>query len=218
MPPHQPQLHLSRVWQLVRFAAILSAILCTLLTLSACVSKPTPTPPPTSPEAAASIIAAYDLAVERALSDPDRTWHCGWTGNIAVRVLRSQDQNQNQGHHQGLCIHWQREVYQGVSQTAAARGWLAMGIFVNRDDLDEHHAVVVFDPHLIRASELLTTTHSPHAFVLDPWHHGRPEVFTVNDWLKQASPPGNAGIEDLAHEQLLWHHAMSPRPSDHASP
>jgi hypothetical protein len=164
--------------------------------VAGCAAGPEPMPAPDSPEAARAIVAAYERAVARALDDPEKTWHSGWTGNVAVRVLG--------GRHEGLCFHWQREVYQGVSQTAAAHGWQALGVHVNRGELDEHHAVVVFDPSRVAMADLLTEGGAMEALVLDPWPRGRAEVFVLGDWLGRARGPEDAGVEDLACEQLLW--------------
>ncbi len=164
--------------------------------VAGCAFEPEPVTPPDSPEAARAIVAAYERAVARALDDPEKTWHSGWSGNVVVRVLG--------GRHEGLCFHWQREVYQGVSQTAAAHGWQAMGVHVNLDGLDEHHAVVVFDPSRVAMADLLTEGGAREALVLDPWPHARAEVFVLRDWLGRARGPEDAGVEDLACEQVLW--------------
>lgn len=164
--------------------------------VAGCSAGPEPVPAPDSPEAARAIVAAYERAVARALADPEKTWHSGWTGNIVVRVLG--------GRHEGLCFHWQREVYEGVSQTAAAHGWQALGVHVNRGELDEHHAVVVFDHSRVTMSDLLSGRGAGEALVLDPWPHGRAEVFVLRDWLGRARGAEDAGVEDLAREQVKW--------------
>jgi hypothetical protein len=106
--------------------------------------------------------------------------------------------------HQGLCYHWQREVFAGISQTANAAGWQASGIFVNPDRQDEHHAVVIFDPMVTPAPRLLDDGGAPHALVLDPWLNGGADVYPLDAWLAARPHRHGVSLQDISGEQYGW--------------
>jgi len=138
----------------------------------------------------ATVARALDRAIDETQADPDTTWHAGWTGNLAV--------NWFEGGNRGLCYQWRDAVYDGVSADCADIGWESWGITINRGVKGEHHAVLVFDPVLGSAPSVLASPPIEGAYVLDAWRRGRPDVYTLPDWLSLATIRKGPELIDLA--------------------
>jgi hypothetical protein len=88
--------------------------------------------------------------------------------------------------------------------------WQGVGLAANTDEYTEHHVVVVFDPRRLSQDELIPTLPpgldtsegvpqgeawgkkppnalATPAWVLDPWHTGTPEIYTLDEWLIRGS-------------------------------
>lgn len=155
-----------------------------------------------------SVARAYDAAVERALSHPEISWHSGWVGNLFVNGLGDG--------HRGLCHHWQVYVHSAIKATADRAGLATVGIIVNWSQPPEHNAVIVYDPNRLSTRDLLprrtpqqlARTGPRAAWVLDPWHAGRADIFTLDDWLFMY--PGSQRPPDLVS---LPERVRLPRPT-----
>ncbi len=123
-----------------------------------------------------SIYAAYERTVASANSDNNHDWHSGWLGNMWIN-LRGRSAL-------GLCYQWKQLVYRGISPTATRVGWQAVGVVINQGTGNEHHAVVVFDPRRISRNDVLNASSGDPVYVLDPWRSGRPDVYSMEAWLK----------------------------------
>ncbi len=123
-----------------------------------------------------SIHARYAQLVDDLHADPATNWHAGWQGNALVHVLP--------GRHMGLCVDWQREVYFGLREHITAEGWQAVPIAVRVGTIREHHAVLVYDPKRVSLRLPDIARPSARSFVLDPWKRGRPDMFSMHDWLR----------------------------------
>ncbi len=122
-----------------------------------------------------AIHAAFARAVEAAHADPELAWHSGWFGNVLVNLPVEGDR--------GLCHHWQEWIYQEVSPTVAEQQWEACGIAISVGTSAEHHAVLVFDPRMVSLEVLPYGKGITAAWVLDAWRRGRPDIYTLEDWL-----------------------------------
>jgi hypothetical protein len=176
------------------------ALLIPFLVLLGCSAKPTPIPPADlTREPALRTIARDYTRIVRDLHDRDHeTWHHDWTGNIFPNTLG--------GRHKGLCFEWQAEVWRGIEPTLDLVKWQGVGLAANADRWTEHHVVVVFDPARLSKDELIPPLPpgldlsegvpqgeawgkrppdalSRPAWVLDPWHTGTPEIYTLDEWL-----------------------------------
>ncbi len=126
--------------------------------------------------ALAGIADAYERLIASLRHDPETTWHAGWRGNVMVHVLP--------GPRAGLCVDWQREVYFGLRDEIASKGWRATPIAVRVGTPGEHHAVLVHDPASVRL-RLPDIVHPESlAFVLDPWKRGQADIFPMSQWLR----------------------------------
>lgn len=144
--------------------------------LNACAHLPPPIDPAAAPDPEIIPIAAsFERTVTRLLGDDDTDWRSGWTGNIFV--------NMSDGDDRGLCHHWRDAVYQGVLFDVRAQGWTTRGIVVNKACQGEHHAVLVYRPGLA-PHDLLPDPPESGVYVLDAWRRGRPDIYTLDDWIK----------------------------------
>ncbi len=123
-----------------------------------------------------SIHAEYAELVEALRTDPETTWHAGWRGNALVHLLP--------GRHLGLCGDWQHEVYSGLRERIADEGWRAVPIAVRVGSMREHHAVLIYDPQRVPLRLPDIAHSSAPAFVLDPWMHGSPDIYSMHAWLR----------------------------------
>jgi len=121
------------------------------------------------------ILAVYRQAVSQVYLDSRQDWHNGWVGNIRVNLGDISDK--------GLCYHWQQLTYDAIATTVKSLQWDAIGITINYDTLNEHNAVLVFDPEKIAKQNLLTNLVLESAYVLDPWPAGKADVYSLSDWL-----------------------------------
>jgi hypothetical protein len=121
------------------------------------------------------ILAVYRQAVSEVDLDSQHVWHSGWVGNIWVNL--GDDSNM------GLCYHWQQLTYDAIATTVQSVQWDATGIAINYDTLNEHNAVLVYDPQKIARDELLSNPALEGAYVLDPWPTGKADVYILSDWL-----------------------------------
>ncbi len=149
----------------------------------------------TNNEALERIRADYVQLVNTALASDETAWHSGWIGNWIVN-WRGRESTR------GLCYHWQELVYVGLGPSVEREGWQRVGVQMNRDHHSEHHAVVVFDPDVIKQEELLSHAPPTPAYVFDAWRNGRPEVYAIDDWLKGSgwTPVYMVSLEDLDAE------------------
>lgn len=113
--------------------------------------------------------------VAKIKSDRRYEWVHGWDGNTLVN-------EDEEDRYRGLCWQWAEKVYAHMKPLAISVGWQARRVVINDEWFSEHHAVVVFDPQRIKADELLDNLEVP-AYVLDAWRNGRPEVYTLADWV-----------------------------------
>lgn len=136
---------------------------------------------------------AYARRVAELNHSTDEDWYSGWMGNFWV--------NWNGGERRGLCYQWQAAIYPAVAAAAREVGWDAVGICLNEDRSSEHHAVIVFDPALIRAEELLEASPPRPAYVFDAWRRGEPDIFLLDDWLRRGvRVVRSMRLEDLDEE------------------
>jgi hypothetical protein len=119
---------------------------------------------------------AYQETVNAAHKDSRLSWNNGRLGNMVVNI--------NGGANKGLCHHWQRLVYTGIQPALLKTGWKATGIAINEGSFFEHHAVLVYDPAIIKLTEILNNNQKSISYVLDPWSSGEPRIYTTTDWLK----------------------------------
>lgn len=129
----------------------------------------------TSDPKLASVHAALEHVVQACNENTQQDWYNGWVGNAWV--------NFRKGPARGLCYHWQSFVYDGVLPTVHSVGWEASGLMVHGDSYLEHHVVIVFDPTKIKHDEILETRPPRPVYVLDAWSRGKPDIFTLDDWL-----------------------------------
>lgn len=164
------------------------ALVLLVLALPGCHSGPTPVG--FLPDPGLRVIAArYRAVVDGLHARPDETWHHNWTGNILPNTVG--------GGHKGLCFEWQEEVWKGVQPALRQTGWRGVGLQANVGRWTEHHVVVVYDPARTGREKLLGDP-TPIAWVLDPWHTGRAEVYTLTDWRRT----GTAQWYSLELEEL----------------
>lgn len=169
------------------FPGPLRLLACLSLWLASGCSSPSPIDPVTIADPRLCAIQdCLQACVAEADADSSRRWCHGWFGNSFVLLFPDQ--------FRGLCYQWQDEVYTAVRPVAARIGWRAARIEINPDALVEHHAVIVYDPALTNESSLLTDSPAHAAFVLDPWHRGRPDLFELHDWLKQFNHTGGPAL------------------------
>jgi hypothetical protein len=161
------------------------------LALAGCHELPRPVG--VLPDPALRTIAAGYRATVRDLHDrPGETWHHDWTGNILPNTLGALGSGDR-----GLCYEWQAEVWKGIQPALAATGWRGVGIAANVGHWTEHHVVVVYDPRRT-AREGLLRPPTPIAWVLDPWHTGEADVYTLRDWLRTGTAEWySVELEDL---------------------
>ena len=185
------------------------------LFLLGCHSKPVPIDALalSSPPALRTITRHYIAIVDSINARPDETWHHNWHGNIFPNTLG--------GSHKGLCYEWQAEVWNAIQPTLAKIKWQGVGLAANTNRWTEHHVVVVYDPTRISREELIPILppgldtseglpqgeawgrRSPNAlirpaWVLDPWHTGTPEVYTLDEWLIRGTADWfSVELEDL---------------------
>ena len=124
----------------------------------------------------AKIHAAFERTVRNAHNDPNVEWRAGWIGNLQV--------NWEESGTYGLCHHWQDIVYDGVIDTMQEVGWEATGIRINHDTGNEHHAVLVYDPNLMRRDEILQRMPWHGAYVLDAWRRGEADIYHLPEWVE----------------------------------
>lgn len=141
-----------------------------------CSRGPTPTRTDIDPDLA-KIAAVYAATVEGLHRRRGETWYHGWHGNILPNTL-----GETFGQ-KGLCYQWQEEVWRGVQPALKETGWRGVGIAANVGHWTEHHVVAVYDPVRIGREEILTRASPRPVWVLDPWHTGRAEVYTLEEWL-----------------------------------
>jgi len=122
------------------------------------------------------ISRAYETTIQAAHNDPNKQWQSGWLGNMWIHFSENEQR--------GLCYEWKYLVHAGVRNTVKEVGWESRGIAINENTRHEHHAVLVYDPSRVSASELLSApSHSP-AYVLDAWRQGKADIYTLSDWLQ----------------------------------
>jgi hypothetical protein len=132
----------------------------------------------------------FDRVVADIHEREDEQWYSDWYGNFLV--------NGGGDEARGLCWHWQEAVYMGMKPVIDAMGWQTVGMVLNGGQRLEHHAVLVFDPKRIKASEILTRKPPRPVWVLDAWRHGKSEIYHLDSWLKYgAILATTAEIEDL---------------------
>ncbi|MEE9390994.1 MAG: hypothetical protein V3W41_00645 [Planctomycetota bacterium] len=151
----------------------LAVVLLTLLSLTACHSAVD-----ASAEGPAEL-GVIQQSLTRIVAEADAntrvSWVHGWGGNGDVK-------NCQDGSVMGYCWQWQELIYQRVGPEVRRVGWEAARININNDWFSEHHAVVVFDPKIISRDKLLGSP-DLNGWVLDPWLHGKPEIYRLQDWL-----------------------------------
>jgi hypothetical protein len=137
-----------------------------------------------------TIHRAFEEAIEEADADPSSSWYSGVAGNFWVNLWGRSNY--------GLCYQWQEMVFAGVRSTVRSLDWETCGIQVNGGTMHEHHAVLVFDPQLVRTDHLLGPPPAEPVYVLDGWRRGRADIYRLVDWLELPSriavPPE---LEDL---------------------
>ncbi|MEZ6196671.1 MAG: hypothetical protein R3F20_13250 [Planctomycetota bacterium] len=143
--------------------------------LGACRSGPLTAADRPEP-ALAAIQTALEAVVARADAERGVHWVHGWDGNDAVK------ESGEDGTVMGYCWHWQERVLAEMAAPVRAEGWDLVRININRGWFSEHHAVAVWDPERIDRDRILREPRAP-VWVLDPWLHGRPEIYALADWL-----------------------------------
>lgn len=126
--------------------------------------------------ALAQIQTAFEKTVRQAHAHGDVAWVSGWSGNAWVNMAG--------GSNYGLCYQWRDLVYAGVLPTVRATGWEAKGIVINQGTVNEHHAVVVFDPRRLPLEKVLSAGMRQPAYVLDAWRRGRADIYPLHAWLE----------------------------------
>jgi len=153
----------------------LFVVLC--LSLSACIIQPIQ-PENIHDPALQKIHHAFTETVTKALNDPNEDWTSGWLGNMWV--------NFHEGKQRGLCYQWKYRVHAGVKSTVREQGWELTSIVINKGADGEHHAVVVYNPRQLQASQLLNASTTQPVFVLDAWRQGMPDIYPISEWLQLA--------------------------------
>ena len=156
-----------------RIFLVLGATLATLL-VSGCATAPLTATAITDPKLA-QIQAAFEKTVRLAHANPQVDWLSGWSGNAWVNLAG--------GSNYGLCYQWRDLVYAGVLPTVRRVGWEAKGIVISQGTINEHHAVVVFDPQRLPLQAVLTASVRQPAYVLDAWRWGRADIYPLHTWL-----------------------------------
>lgn len=171
----RPRLHASTRRRpgavIARWASALAGVL-----LSACAGIHPLEPGRLENAPLAEIHQAFERGVAQIKANPNDRWRSGWMGNIWVNL--SDDGSQ------GLCYQWQQVVYRTVLPTVKKMGWHATGIMINFGTINEHHAVLVFDPGKVRQDQLLSAPAGKPAYVLDAWRRGRADIYRLDDWLQ----------------------------------
>lgn len=193
------------------------------IALAGCHTKPTPTSPDIDPDLR-RIASAYAKTVASLHARPGETWRHDWHGNIWPNVLGDTFGQK------GLCYQWQEEVWLGIQPALRATGWQGVGIAANTGHWTEHHVVAVFDPARLSASDLLHRAPPRPAWVLDPWHTGRAEVYTLDEWLTNGAaewysvaleamptPPPSPLDASMPHAPMPSSHSTPP-PNEPATP
>ncbi len=149
---------------------ILAAVL-----LSGCATAPLQ-PTALTDSKLMQIQAAFEHTVSQAHAHPDATWVSGWSGNAWVNLAGAP--------RYGLCYQWRDLVYAGVLPTVRRVGWAAKGIVISQGTVNEHHAVVVFDPQRLPVEQVLSASQQQPAYVLDAWRRGRADIYPLHTWLQ----------------------------------
>jgi hypothetical protein len=150
--------------------------LAILLVLSGCATVQPIQPTRIHDAPLKQIYRAFQEGVTQAHNSTTHAWRSGWTGNIWINLADDGSR--------GLCYQWQQLVYRAVLPTVKQVGWHAVGIMINYDTINEHHAVVVFDPNKVDQRALLKDPEGKPAYVLDAWRRGKPDMYRLDDWLK----------------------------------
>jgi hypothetical protein len=124
----------------------------------------------------AEIQTAFEKIVRQAHTDPETAWLSGWSGNAWVNIAG--------GARYGLCYQWRDLVYAGVLPTLRRVGWTAKGIVINQGTVNEHHAVLVFDPLRQSLKNVLSAPAQQPVYVLDAWRRGRADIYPLHTWLQ----------------------------------
>ncbi|MFN8815480.1 MAG: hypothetical protein ACK5ZV_01985 [bacterium] len=141
------------------------------------------------------VVAAAEAAIAQVRDSGAEQWRAGWAGNAMVNVFG--------GGNRGLCWHWQVLVYQAVAEAAERAGLAVMGINAHVGRMNEHHAVVVFDPAERGAAGLLRRPLPSRAWVIDAWLRGRADVYRLEEWVEGiAKGPERVGVEELRGQGL----------------
>ncbi len=143
--------------------------------VSGCATAPLASTAITDPKLA-QIQAAFERTVRQAHANPDVDWLSGWSGNAWVNMAG--------GSNYGLCYQWRDLVYAGVLPTVRRVGWAAKGIVISQGTINEHHAVVVFDPRRLPLKQVLSASVRQPAYVLDAWRRGRADIYPLHTWLQ----------------------------------
>ena len=122
------------------------------------------------------IQAAFEKTVRQAQANPEVSWLSGWSGNAWVNMAG--------GARYGLCYQWRDLVYAGVLPTVRRVGWQAKGIVISLGTVNEHHAVVVFDPQRLSLEQVLSASVEQPAYVLDAWRRGRADLYPLHTWVQ----------------------------------
>ncbi len=147
----------------------------TAVLVSGCASAPLLSSAIADPKLV-EIQAAFEKTVRQAHTHPDVAWLSGWSGNAWVNVAG--------GSRYGLCYQWRDLVYAGVLPTVRRVGWAAKGIVISQGTVNEHHAVVVFDPQRLPLEKVLSASVQQPAYVLDAWRRGRADLYPLHTWLQ----------------------------------
>ncbi|NOY65901.1 MAG: hypothetical protein GXP13_00645 [Gammaproteobacteria bacterium] len=121
------------------------------------------------------IQAAYISTIKQANLDSQKRWQHGRLGNITVNLEGKP--------YVGLCYHWQEIVYVGIQKSIKSTGWRATGIAINEGTFMEHHAVLVYDPARLAFNQIFNKKNNMKSYVFDPWKSGKPQVYTLKNWL-----------------------------------
>lgn len=132
----------------------------------------------------------FEEVVEDIHARTDEDWYSDWYGNFLVNASGEDAR--------GLCWHWQEAVFDGMHGYVKSLGWQATGVVLNGGTSLEHHAVIVFDPRVISAEEILERDPPRPVWVLDAWRRGRPEIYIFDTWVKEGAIfASSAALEDL---------------------